>query len=76
MNLNLSLAKNCLAITGFNIIITSYILYCIAFHFVLKDSSKKLESVDWEAWFFGTGLPPYTPKYVENIYKFIHKTES
>jgi len=34
-----------------------------------KDSSKKLESVDWEAWFFGTGLPPYTPNYDLSIAK-------
>jgi len=32
-------------------------------HFSSPSDQTKLNSVDWETWFYGTGLPPFTPKY-------------
>lgn len=28
-----------------------------------EDMKKKLDSIDWEAWLYGRGMPPVTPKF-------------
>ncbi|XP_059141199.1 leukotriene A-4 hydrolase-like [Physella acuta] len=32
-------------------------------YFSSKEDQEKLNSVDWEAWLYGVGLPPYEPHY-------------
>lgn len=44
-----------------------------------KEASTKLESLDWDTWFYKPGLPPkpqFDTSMVDKCYKLAHKWES